>query len=145
MNLSDLFTVTIVFDQSHLFFPRIIHWVLLIQLLLIAFFVGRPYLRAVSAGTKSLPFAKGDFDRFRFFGTIILTILYFLSMNYVGKFFPNAGLGFLIMSIPYMFLLSLLYLHHRDHRNLIKVIINSIAAPIIAWYVLARLFSITLP
>lgn len=145
MNFSDLFSVTIQFDQSHLFFPRIIHWVLLIQLVLIAVFVLRPYLREVSAGTKSLPFTHGHFDSFRFFGTLVLTVLYFLSMDYVGEFFPNTGLGFLIMSIPYMFLLSLLYVHHRDGRHLFRIALNSVLAPIVAWYVLARLFSITLP
>lgn len=145
MGISDIFTVSIVFEQSHLFFPRIIQWLLLIQLLLIAVFVGRPFLREVSAGTKSLPFTAGHFDRLRFFGTIVLTILYFVSMQYVGEFFPNTGLGFLIMSIPYMFLLSLLYLHHRDRRHLVVITINAVVAPVIAWYVLARLFAITLP
>ena len=99
MGISDMFTVSIVFEQSHLFFPRIIHWLLLIQLLLIAVFLGRPYLREVTTGTRSLPFTDGHFDRFRFFGTIVLTILYFVSMQYVGGFFPNTGLGFLIMSL----------------------------------------------
>jgi hypothetical protein len=66
-------------------------------------------------------------------------------MDYVGEFFPNTGLGFLIMSIPYMFLLSLLYAHHRNGRYLLKIVLNSVLAPIVAWYVLARLFSITLP
>lgn len=145
MDISDLFKVTIEFDQSHLFFPRIIHWVLLIQFILIAVFVARPYLREVNAGKKQLPFTNGHFDSFRFVGTIVLTVLYFLSMDYVGEFFPNTGLGFLIMSIPYMFLLSLLYVHHRDRRHLVMITINSVSAPIIAWYVLAHLFSITLP
>lgn len=145
MNISDLCTITIEFDKSHLFFPRIIHWVLAIQLVLIAIFVLRPFLREVSAGTKQLPFTKSHFDFFRFFGTLILTILYFLLMDFVGQFFPNTGLGFLIMSIPFMFLLALLYVHHRDKKHLIIITVVSIAAPIIAWYVLARLFAITLP
>lgn len=145
MNFSDLFTVNIDFAQSHLFFPKIIHWVLAIQLVLIAVFVVRPYLRKVGAGTRQLPFTEGHFDLFRFFGTILLTILYFVSMDYVGQLFPNTGLGFLLMSIPYMFLLSVLYVHHRDRRHLVMITINAVAAPLIAWYVLARLFSITLP
>ncbi len=145
MDFSDLFRVTIDFSQSHLFFPKIIHWVLLIQFFTIVVFVARPYLCEVMAGTKQLPFTKGHFDSFRFFGTIVLTIVYFLSMDFVGEFFPNTGLGFLLMSIPYMFLLSLLYVHHRDRRRIIIIALNSVLAPIIAWYVLARLFSITLP
>lgn len=145
MGAPDFFTVKIVFDQSHLFFPRIIHWVLLILMLSIAVFLSRRYLREVNNGERSLPFTDGHFDRFRFFGTIILTVLYFILMEYVGKFFPNTGLGFLIMSIPFMFLLSLLYLHRRDRRHLVIITVSCLVAPVIAWYVLARLFGITLP
>ena len=145
MKFSDLMAVSIDFDQSHLFFPRIIHWVLLILLILIVVFSGRSYVRDVRSGKKSLPFSEGGFDSLRFFGTIILTILYFISMEYVGRFFPNTGLGFLIMSIPYMFLLSLLFVHHRDRRHLVMITLNSGIAPVIAWYVLAQLFGITLP
>lgn len=145
MDLTEFFTVTINFEQSHLFFPGIIHWVLLLLFLLIVVFVGKPYLQAVKSGTRSLPFSEGHFDKFRFFGTLLLTVLYFILMEFVGAFFPNTGLGFLIMSIPYMFLLSLIYLHHRDKRHLIMISINSLVAPVTAWYVLARLFGITLP
>lgn len=142
---SELFTVTIVFEQSHLFFPRIIHWVLLLLFLLILVFVGRPYLQAVKSGSRSLPFTEGQFDQFRFFGTLVLTVVYFVLMESVGEYFPNTGLGFLIVSIPYMFLLSLIYLHHRDRRHLVIISINSLVAPVVAWYVLARVFGITLP
>ncbi|MCP5298262.1 MAG: tripartite tricarboxylate transporter TctB family protein [Chromatiaceae bacterium] len=145
MNLSELFEVRIVFEQSHLFFPRIIHWLLLFMLVLIAVFQGIPYYRAVRAGRKTLPFTSGPFDATRFFGTLILTVAYFVAMPYVGDLFPNTGLGFLLMSIPYMFVLSWLYLHERDRSHLLRIGINSIVAPVIAWYVLARLFNITLP
>jgi len=145
MGSSGLFTVTIDFERSHLFFPQIIHWLLLIFVLLILATQGVPYLREVRAGTKSLPFTSGHFDSLRFFGTIVLTIAYFLSMQYVGEFFPNTGLGFLLMSIPYMFALSWLYLHRRDRRHVMATTINALLAPIIAWYVLAQLFGITLP
>ena len=145
MDLSELFTVKIVFEQSHLFFPRIVHWLLLLMVILIAVLQGLPYLREVRAGRKQLPFTTGHFDRPRFFGTIVLTIAYFLLMEIVGEMFPNTGLGFLLMSMPYMFLLSLLYLHQRDPYHLVLTAVNAVAAPLIAWYVLAKLFFITLP
>ena len=84
MDLSELFTVKIVFEQSHLFFPRIVHWLLLLMVILIAVLQGLPYLREVRAGRKQLPFTTGHFDRPRFFGTIVLTIAYFLLMEIVG-------------------------------------------------------------
>lgn len=145
MGESSIFSVSIVFEQSHLFFPRIIHWLLLIMLVLLVVVEGVPYVREVRAGRQSLPFTEGHFDQFRFFGTIVLTIAYFISMQHVGEFWPNTGFGFLFMSIPYMFILSWLYLHHRDRRHLQLTGINAIVAPVIAWYVLAQLFGITLP
>ena len=145
MDISNLFQVKIVFAQSHLFFPRIIHWLLLIMFVVIVLFQGIPYLREVRAGRKQLPFIGGHFDHLRFFGTIVLTIAYFLLLDPVGEFFPNMGLGFLLMSIPYMMLLSLLYLYQRDRRHVTLVVINAVLAPTIAWYVLGQLFDITLP
>jgi len=145
MEILDLFQVSIDFDQSHLFFPRIVHWLLLIMVVLIVALQGVPYLRDVSAGRKALPFTAGTFDAGRVFGTLVLTIVYFVSMPYVGDFFPNTGLGFLLMSIPYMFALSWLYLHQRDRGHLLRVALNALIAPVVAWYVLAKLFAITLP
>ena len=145
MEISDLFQVSIDFSQSHLFFPRIIHWLLLIMALMILLFEGIPYLREVRSGRKSLPFTTGSFDSKRVFGTLVLTILYFVSMPYVGELFPNTGLGFLLMSIPYMFALSVLYLHQHDRAHLLRVGLNALIAPVVAWYILAKLFAITLP
>ncbi|MEZ5536519.1 MAG: tripartite tricarboxylate transporter TctB family protein [Thiolinea sp.] len=143
--MSDLFQIQIVFEQSHLFFPRIIHWLLLIMFALVVLFQLRPYWQAVRAGEKSLPFAGAPFDAARFFGTLLLTIAYFLLMPWVGEQFPNTGLGFLLVSMPYMFLLSVLFLHHRDGRHLLFSLLNAVLAPLVAWYVLAKLFGITLP
>lgn len=66
-------------------------------------------------------------------------------MEYVGAFFPNTRLGFLLASIPYMFALSWLFLHHRDRKHFLFTGINAVVAPVVAWYVLAKLFNITLP
>ena len=143
--MSELFTVTIDFQQSHLFFPDIVHWMLLIIALLILVFEAPAYLREVRAGRKTLPFSNCRFDAGRVFGTLLLTLAYFLAMPWVGGFFPNTGLGFLLVSIPYMAALSLLYLHQRDRPHLVRMGLNAVIAPAIAWFVLAKLFAITLP
>ena len=143
--MSELFTVTIDFQQSHLFFPHIVHWMLFSILALILVFEAPGYIREVRGGRKSLPFTRGTFDTLRFVGTLALTLVYFLAMPWVGDFFPNTGLGFLIMSIPYMAALSLLYLRERSRRHLVQVGLNAIIAPVVAWFVLAKLFAITLP
>lgn len=145
MDFSNLFSVSIPFEQSHLFFPRIIHWLLAMMLLMIVVFQGVPYLRAVREGRKTLPFVGQPFDKIRFFGTIVLTVIYFLAMPAFGDLFPNTGYGFLFVSMPYMLVLSWLYLHDRDRRHLIAALANAVLSPIIAWYLLAQVFNISLP
>ena len=128
-----------------MFFPTIVMWVLLLLLGVIFIVYGIPFIRAVGKGEKELSFSAEHIDKLRLFGTVFLTIAYFLSMDYVGTFFPNMGLGFLLMSIPFMFLLSLLYVHNLGRKKLLMISLNSFIAPGIAWYVLAKMFNISLP
>ncbi len=143
--LASLFHVTIDFQESHMFFPTIVMWVLLFLLALIFIIYGRPYLCALRTGERTLSFSTSHIDKLRLIGTLVLTIAYFLSMDYVGDFFPNTGLGFLFMSIPFMFCLSLLYVHNLNRRKFLTLSLNALIAPGLAWYVLAKLFHITLP
>ena len=143
--LSSLFEISIDFKESHMFFPTIVMWVLLLLLTIIFIVYGVPFLLNLKKGKRSLSFSAEHIDKLRLFGTILLTIAYFLSMDYVGTFFPNMGLGFLFMSIPFMFLLSLLYVHNLDRRKFLLLCMNSILSPCIAWYVLAKMFNISLP
>jgi len=143
--IKSLLKVSIVFKESHWFFPKIVLWVLLSLLAVILVVHGIPFLRDVRGGRRKVSFSMRGFDLFRFSGTILLTILYFLSMDYVGDFFPNMGLGFLIMSIPFMFILSLLYAHAIDRKKLMAMGLNAVISPVAAWYILAHLFNISLP
>lgn len=143
--LSSLFKVSIDFNQSHLLFPKIVSWFLLLQLVVIFLVYGIPYIRNVRSGKRVSPFAGKHFDNLRFFGTIVLTIIYFISMDYVGEYFPNTGLGFLFTSIVFIFVLSLLYVHGFDRRKMLILSLNALIAPSVAWYVLAHLFNISLP
>ena len=143
---TSLFHITIDFSQSHTFFPTIIEWVLLILFLAIAALYGRGFVRQVASGQRSLSLFRENYDKLRFYGTIVLTVIYFLAMDYVGEtFFPNTGLGFLTMSIPFIFVLSALYAHGLDRRKLTIIGLNAIIMPCAAWFVLAHLFRITLP
>ncbi|WP_090071076.1 tripartite tricarboxylate transporter TctB family protein [Cohaesibacter marisflavi] len=150
---SSLFKVSIDFDQSHLFFPNIIHWILLILALLIALTEGPKVLRKMRARAEENrgPEASGEKDQtrkidwLRLLGMLVLTILYFYVMEPVGEIFPNTGLGFLLTSIPFMFLLSTLFVHTPGRREFITITLSSIISPTVAWYVLAQMFNITLP
>lgn len=143
--ISSLFKVSIAFDQSHLFFPKIVTWFLLLQLVVTCLVYGIPYIRDVRSGKRTFPFSSGQWDNLRFFGTIVLTIVYFLSMDYVGGYFPNTGLGFLFTSVIFIFVLSLLFVHGLDRRKMVVLSLSALLSPSVAWFVLARLFNITLP
>lgn len=139
------FSVAIDFERSHLFFPNIIHWVLVILALMIVLVHGREIVRHVQGWSESYREHGLDYDRLRLFGTLGLVIAYFLLMEWVGQFFPNTGMGFLLVSMPFMALLSLLYVHDLNRGKLLAILACAIIAPLSAWYVLAQLFFITLP
>ena len=143
--ITSLLSIKIDFAQSHTFFPTIITWLLIFLLLVIMVVRGIPFFRNLRQDRGKISIWAENFDKIRFWGTILFTIIYFLSMDYVGALFPNMGFGFLIMSMPFMFALSLLYVHNFNRKKFIVVTLNSIIAPSIAWYVLGNLFNISLP
>jgi len=142
---SSLLKVHIDFKTSHTLFPTIVICVLLFLLVLIFLVHGIPWLRDLRGGKRRLTLGLAQLDKLRFFGTLVLTVAYFLLMDYVGRFFPNTGLGFLFVSIPFIFALSLLFAHRVDRRKLVAISLNALIAPGVAWYVLAKLFNISLP
>lgn len=139
--MGELTRVAVDFDTSHLIFPTLIAIVLLLLAAAIAITRWRriagavPYWRGVLAGM----------DRLRFFGTIALTVLYFSLMVPVGNVWPNTGMGFLLCSIPYIFLTGLLFMHDRRPRRLLPVIAMTAIAPLFAWWLFTDLFFLTLP
>lgn len=49
------------------------------------------------------------------------------------------------MSVPFIFLLSLLFVDKKSRRNILIIAANAVLAPVLAWYILSQLFNITLP
>lgn len=139
--MGDLTRVTVDFDRSHLIFPTLIGAVLLVLGLAILVSNRReiagagPYWRGI----------LGRMDMPRFLGTVALTILYFSLMVPVGDVWPNTGLGFLLCSIPYVFLTGLLFCHHRGLRDVLPVALGAIVAPTLVWWLFTDLFYLTLP
>lgn len=140
-----LLEVKIDFAQSHTFFPTIVIWTLVFLLVLIFVFNGIPYIRSLLSGESRINITTEHVDKIKLIGTLVLTVGYFMLMEYVGSFFPNMGYGFLFISIPFILLLSLLYVEGLDKKKLVAIVLNAILAPSIAWFVLAKLFNITLP
>ncbi|OHZ01815.1 tripartite tricarboxylate transporter TctB family protein [Salinicola sp. MIT1003] len=140
-----LLDVSIDFDQSHLFFPRIVTWILVILLAMIVITRYRLLVPGLKRAGRVLAGREGEFDHKRFFGTLALTTAYFYLMSVLSDVFPNTGYSFLIMSVAFVFLLSLLYVDHLTRRLFVILVLNALIAPALAWYVLAQLFRITLP
>jgi len=141
-------SVSIDFDKSHLYFPRIIVSILAILLVIIIIRAVLERRCARRAGEKTEPFHffEKDYDKLRLFGTLGLAIVYFFSMDRVGRLFPNEGFGFLFTSIPFMILLSFLFVGKgKIKAHLIPILLSSVLTPLTVWIVLGQLFHITLP
>ena len=133
--------VTIAFETSHLVFPTLIGVVLV---LLGATIAWRRRAALVGSGAR-IRAAGAGMDRARLAGVIGLTTVYFLAMVPVGDVWPNTGMGFLICSIPYVFLTGLLFLHDRSPRRLLPVAAMAAVAPATVWWLFVDLFYLTLP
>lgn len=143
--LSRLLSVSIDFETSHLYFPTIIHWIMAGLFAVILVTKVAPFLVAVKRGERTLPIVRESMDGFRFFGTLALIVAYFYLMTVVGDMFPYTGYGFLFVSMAFVFLMSLMYLHEWTKKAITIVVVNAVVAPSLAWFVLAKLFTITLP
>jgi hypothetical protein len=140
MDLHSLLQVKIDFATSQNVFPHIMEVVLAILLVIV---VATRWQRIVAA-VSGPPWPIG-IDQLRFFGTLVLTIVYFLAMPVVGDQFPNTGLGFYFVSIPYVLAIGLLYVHNWRRRTIIFVVLNAVIAPTFVWFVFSNLFNISLP
>lgn len=142
----DFLKVTINFDTSEVIFPIIITCLIGICAL-IGFIKNFKKLQAINYISfiviKLQNLKQVDF--FRLLSTIILLIIYFLSMDYLKDFWPNTGISFLVSSIVFIFCLSLIYLHQKDKKHLLIISLNAVLVPLVAWFVLNQLMDITLP
>ncbi len=123
--MTDPLKVTVDFDTSHLIFPTIIGGILLA--LGVAILITRRRAIVGSGAMWAQTFAR--MDNTRFFGTLGLTLVYFLLMVPIGDIWANTGLGFLICSIPFVALTGILFMHDRSLRALIPLLIVSVVTP----------------
>ncbi|MGX9575586.1 tripartite tricarboxylate transporter TctB family protein [Mesorhizobium sp. f-mel] len=139
--MGDFTRVTIDFQTSHLVFPTLIGGILL--------FLGMAILvtrrQAIAGAGRYWSQTLAAMDKPRFFGTIALTLVYFLLMVPVGDIWPNTGMGFLICSIPFVALSGLLYLQERTRSAIAVLGVVAVAAPLLVWWVFAHVFFLTLP
>ncbi len=139
-----LTSIEIDFEQSHLFFPRIIIGILVLLLIVIAVMHLPRKIKEIKNGDK-FSFFEENYDKVKLFSTIAIIMIYFKLMEYVGSLFPNMGYGFLFTSIVFMFAISLLFIGKSTKRKMIAITLNSVITPALAWFIFGYLFHITLP
>jgi hypothetical protein len=144
--LSEMLKVQVDFNQSHLLFPTLIQWLLLVLLGLMALVYGPPYLaRSRAARGQAAPATRKPADWVRLGGFLALTAVWFMAMEPVGRLLPNTGLGFLLTSMPYGVALSWLFVHDLNRHKWRLIAASSVVTPLVVWAVFAYLFKITLP
>ena len=83
-------------------------------------------------------------DRPRFFGTLALMVIYFFLMEPVGSLWPNTGMGFLLCSVPFVFLSGVIFMHEHGPRPLALLALISVTGPSLIWWLFAEVFFLTL-
>ena len=139
--MSELTAVSVDFETSHLIFPRLIGALLLVLGAAIVV-ARRRELAGAGAHWRAI---WRDMDKPRFFGVIVLTLVYFVAMVPVGDFWPNTGMGFLLCSTPYVLLTGLLFMHERGLRQIVTMALIALLAPAFVWWLFSEVFFLTLP
>lgn len=134
--------VSINFDQSHWFFPKIIITCLVFLLVIILVKERKTIIKSIQGFSFKTLLNKDNYKAYLF---LALIGVYILSMEALSELFPNTGYAFLIATIPFLFVIPFLIEKEITKRKVIFISINSILSPVIAWLVLGQLFSITLP
>jgi hypothetical protein len=136
--MSDFFKVKIVYSQSHTVFPKIIFVILIIfaVILLIQSLMKAKKENRSFLDFKGKKFFIEKYDKLKFYGTIVLLILYILSLNL---------LGFLPASIIFISLFNILYAGKKEPKSIAISIGISIVESLLIWFVFGYLFEVTLP
>lgn len=134
--LENLLNLEIKFSESHLVGPRIILWVLGIT----GSWIIISYLMRLKKENKKIKFSKKffieNYDKFKFYGTLVLLFGYVYSLNL---------LGFLLATIIFMFVSTLFFFGSFKPKTLLISAISSLVTSFSVWYVFGTIFNITLP
>ncbi|MCI4666468.1 MAG: tripartite tricarboxylate transporter TctB family protein [Neomegalonema sp.] len=139
--MGELTKVSIDFATSHLIFPRIVGGLLLV--LGLAILISRRK-EIAGAGAHWREIWR-QMDKLRLPGVLALTLIYFSLMVPIGDLWPNTGMGFLICSIPFVFLSGLLFMHERGRREILIMTAISLTIPPLVWWLFSEVFFLTLP
>jgi ABC-type Fe3+ transport system permease subunit len=136
--MADFFKVKIIHSQSHLIFPKIVIGILVILLIILiiqAFIKAKKENRSL-INIKNKKFFVENYDKMKFWGSIILFVLYILSLEL---------LGFLVASIVFITLFNVLYAGTKNKRSLFISLLISVIASFVLWFLFGYVFNVTLP
>jgi hypothetical protein len=136
--MTDFFKVKIIHSQSHLIFPKIVIGILAILLIILivqAFIKAKKENRSLF-NIKNKKFFVENYDKLKFWGSIILFILYILSLEL---------LGFLVASIVFITLFNVLYAGTKNKKSLFISLLVSVIASFVLWFLFGYVFNVTLP
>lgn len=136
--MADIFKIKIVHSQSHLIVPKIVIGILIILsvIMIIQSFLkakkeNRPFINI-----KNKRFFEENYDKIKFFGSIVLFVLYIFFLEI---------LGFLISSIVFVTLFNILYAEKITKKYVINSVTISSIASFTLWILFGYVFNITLP
>lgn len=136
--MADFFKVKIIHSQSHLIFPKIVIGILVILLIILiiqAFIKAKKENRSL-INIKNKKFFVENYDKLKFWGSIILFVLYILSLEL---------LGFLVASIVFITLFNVLYAGTKNKKSLFISLLISVIASVVLWFLFGYVFNVTLP
>lgn len=132
--------INVVYSTQHWIFPTITIGILVILGVLLIVLEGRARVKA-GKGFFAKPgrFFEENYDKFKFWGTLVLMFVYFFFLDKIG---------FTIWSIVCLFLFNTLFANKEQMKNpkyhITSAIISVVACVIIS-LVFGTLFAITLP
>lgn len=136
--MAEFFKVKIIHSQSHLTFPKIVIGILIILLIIL---IIQAIIKAKKENKplfnfKNKKFFEENYDKIKFWGSIVLFVLYILSLEL---------LGFLIASIVFITLFNVLYAGTKNKKSLFYSLLISVIASFVLWFLFGYVFNVTLP
>ena len=131
-------SIKIVYSTSHTVFPKIILGILIFfaVVLFIQALMKAKKLKCPVFDFKGKKFFVENYDKMKFYGTIILLALYVICMNL---------LGFIPASIIFISLFNILYAGKKDIKTIVICIGIAAIETLLVWFIFGYVFDITLP
>ena len=129
--------VQIVYSTSHLLMPKIMAVVLIVLLGLILLTEGAARKKkGEKLSLKEKHFFVAGYDRKKFWGTVVLSVVYLILLDLI-RFVPA--------SLICIFLYGVIFEGKREKKSLVISGVLSVCFTVFVWFIFGYVFNITLP